>query len=79
MRNTTSTRNVDALRAELRYEKNEKSELRRENEVLRQQNMMLLETLSAITEEESYWSEDARKTGIVFRLKNVLTQIKDNF
>lgn len=79
MRGSTSTRNVDALRAEINHEKNEKSLLRQENQVLRQQNMMLLETLSAITEEESYWSEDARKTGIVFRLKNVLTQIKDNF
>lgn len=56
----------------------ENTELRRENESIRNQNMMVTETLSALVEDESYWSEEAVKSGIVWRLKNVLTQIKNN-
>jgi hypothetical protein len=36
----------------------------------------LLETLSDLTTNDEYWSEMSLKSGIVFRLKNVLTQIK---
>jgi hypothetical protein len=61
---------------------NEKQELVRENkelvfenELIRRQNTMLLETLQAISEDESYWSQEAKDTGIVFRLKNVLKNI----
>jgi hypothetical protein len=50
-----------------------------EIDALKNQNMMLLESLDAITQDDTFWSEEALKSGIVFKLKNVLTQIKNNF
>ena len=49
-----------------------------ENEALRNVNMMLLETLDALTQEEGYWSETAVKNGTVWRLKNVLNQCRNS-
>jgi len=40
---------------------------------------MLLEVLSDLTGDESYWSDEAKKSGLIFKLTNVLTQIKSNF
>jgi len=71
--------NIDALFAEIEQHKSEKTSLYNELDVLRNQNMMLLESLSAITEDDTFWSEGALKSGIVFKLKNVLTQIKNNY
>ena len=69
---------VEKLMYEMDQHKKEKAELRRDNDALRNQNMMLLESLEAITEENEYWSQEALQSGIVFRLKNVLNQIKQN-
>jgi len=71
--------NIDALFAEIEHLKSDKTELYNEIDALKGQNMMLLESLSAITEDDTFWSEEALKTGIVFKLKNVLTQIKNNY
>jgi hypothetical protein len=71
--------NIDALLAEIEHHKYEKTEMYNEIDALKSQNMMLLESLSAITEDDTFWSEEALKSGIVFKLKNVLTQIKNNF
>ena len=71
--------NIDALLAEIEHHKSEKTEMYNEIDALKSQNMMLLESLSAITEDDTFWSEEALKSGIVFKLKNVLTQIKNNF
>jgi hypothetical protein len=38
---------------------------------------MLLSALEDLTSDEAYWSEEAIKSGIVWRLKNVLNQIKN--
>jgi hypothetical protein len=37
-----------------------------------------MDTLDALTEDESYWSKEALQTGIVFKLKNVLNQIRQD-
>jgi hypothetical protein len=71
--------NIDALLAEIEHHKYEKTEMYNEIDALKSQNMMLLESLSAITEDDTFWSEEALRSGIVFKLKNVLTQIKNNF
>lgn len=71
--------NIDALWAEIESLKSDKTDLYDEIDVLRNQNMMLLESLDAITQDDAFWSEEALKSGIVFKLKNVLTQIKNNF
>tara|TARA_B110000503_G_C6948540_1_gene330049 strand:- start:102 stop:344 length:243 start_codon:yes stop_codon:yes gene_type:complete len=71
--------NIDALWLENEEHKREKSSLYDELDVLRNQNMMLLESLRAITQDDTFWSEDALRSGIVFKLKNVLTQIENNY
>ena len=32
-----------------------------------------------LTGDESYWSDSAKNSGLIFKLTNVLTQIKSNF
>jgi FtsZ-binding cell division protein ZapB len=66
---------VNHLQLEVQNLNKENTEIRRENESLRNESMMVKETLKALVEDESYWSEEAIKSGIVWRLKNVLTQI----
>jgi len=66
------------LQAEIKQHKKDKAILRSDIDGLRGQNQMLIDTLDALVEEEGYWSEDAIKTGIVFRLKNVLNQIRQD-
>jgi|TARA_B110000908_G_C10240727_1_gene445908 hypothetical protein len=71
--------NVDVLRLEVQGLNREINALYKEHDIVRNQNMMLLEVLSDLTSNESYWSEDAKRSGMVFKLTNVLTQIKSNF
>lgn len=71
--------NIDVLRLEIKDLNREISDLYKEHDIVRNQNMMLLEVLTDLTSDESYWSDEAKKTGIVFKLTNVLTQIKNNF
>ena len=71
-------RTVDGLLLEIDHHKREKQEALRENDFLRSQNMMLTEALQAIIEDKSYWSQEALSSGIVWRLENVLNQIKNN-
>jgi FtsZ-binding cell division protein ZapB len=74
----SSHRAIDGLLLEIQEHKREKNSILQENSVLRNQNAMLLDTLEALTADNTYWSEEAIKTGIVFRLKNVLNNIKNN-
>jgi len=66
------------LQTEVQSYHKENIDQRREIEILRNDRSMLLSALDDLTSDESYWSEDALKSGIVWRLKNVLTQIKNN-
>jgi len=68
----------EKLEYEMQQHRKEKAMLRQDNDALRNQNMMLTESLKALTEDNSFWSEEALKSGVVFRLKNVLTQIEQN-
>ena len=76
-KNQINARLVENLNFEIDQHKREKQELRRENDSLRQQNMMLRDAMTAITEDESFWSEQAVKSGIVWRLKNVIQNISN--
>ena len=69
---------VESLQLEIDYHKKDKADTLRENDSLRNQNMMLIETLSALVEDKSFWSEEAINNGIVWRLENVLKQIQNN-
>ena len=71
--------NIDALRLEIKELNRDLNSCYREMDTLRNQNMMLLEVLTDLTGDESYWSDQAKASGLVFKLTNVLTQIKSNF
>jgi FtsZ-binding cell division protein ZapB len=70
---------IDILRLEIKDLNREINELYKEHDIIKNQNMMLLEVLSDLTGDESYWSDEAKKSGLIFKLTNVLTQIKSNF
>ncbi len=67
---------VEKLQYELKAIKSERDQYRRDNDSLRNESMMLMETLEDLTSNVDYWSEKSIKSGIVFRLKNVLTQLR---
>jgi FtsZ-binding cell division protein ZapB len=71
-------RTVDGLYLEIDHHKREKTDILRENDSLRRQNTMLIESLEALVSEKSFWSQEALTTGIVWRLENVLNQIKND-
>jgi len=62
------------LKADVEKLRREKAELYEENNGLRHDNMMLKDALGAIVEDETLWSQEAIKGGLVWRLKNVLQQ-----
>jgi FtsZ-binding cell division protein ZapB len=69
---------VDALYLEIDHYKREKNEILRENDSLRANNSMLTEILTSLTEEASYWSDTVETRTMLFRLKNILNQMKNN-
>jgi hypothetical protein len=54
------------------------SSVLRENDSLRADRMMLLEMLSDLTETESYWADDVATKTTVWRLKNLLNNLKNS-
>lgn len=71
-------RGFEALNLEIKQLKREKSDLYNEIDALRSQRMMLFDTVSALVEDKSYWSEEAQKSGIIWRLENVLKNFHDS-
>ena len=69
-------RGFEALNLEIKQLKREKSDLYNEIDALRSQRMMLFDTVSALVEDKSYLSEEAQKSGIIWRLENVLKNIQ---
>ena len=65
------------LQSEMQTHAANASALRKENELLRSDRMMLIEALTDLTSDESYWSKEALQSGIVWRLKNVVNNIKN--
>lgn len=64
------------LRQELNEVSRENRDLVLENELVRRKNMMYDEALESIVTEQSYWTQESIQSGILFRLKNVLEQIR---
>jgi hypothetical protein len=71
-------RTDEALHAELDHNKKRMSSVLRENDSLRADRMMLLEMLSDLTETESYWADDVATKTTVWRLKNLLNNLKNS-
>jgi hypothetical protein len=65
---------------DLQNEKNllvqENKELVFENELLARQNIMLIDTMESLSEDETLWSENAKNV-VIFRLKNILNNVKN--
>lgn len=71
-------RPVDALYLEIDHHKREKAELRKDNDLLRNNNMMLMNVLEDLTNDESYWSADVSTKTMLWRLKNILNSLKSS-
>ena len=67
---------VAQLQYELEQIKKDRAAYRTDNDALRSENIMLIEILKDLTENKSYWSEEALQSGFLFRLNNILSQIK---
>jgi cell division protein FtsB len=74
----TNERSVDSLYLEIDQHKREKAELRRENDSLRNNNTMLMDVLDDLTNNESYWSTDVSTKTMLWRLKNILNNLKNS-
>lgn len=71
-------RPVDSLYLEIDHLKREKAELRKDNDLLRNNNMMLMNVLEDLTNDESYWSTDVSTKTMLWRLKNILNSLKSS-
>lgn len=69
---------VEALQLEIDYHKQDKIDIRRENDSLRNDRTMLLDILEDLTSDESYWSDDVNTKTMLFRLKNILNSLKSS-
>jgi len=69
---------LNYLKGEVQHYQKEVGSYRQEIEKLRNDRMMLLSALEDLTSDENYWSEEAIKSGIVWRLKNVLNNLKSS-
>ena len=67
---------VGQLQQEISQLSRENIDVVLENELVRRQNTMLIEALESVVSDQSYWSEESIRSGIVWRLSNVLEQIK---
>jgi FtsZ-binding cell division protein ZapB len=71
-------RTVDGLTLEIDHHKREKAEVLRENDSLRANNNMLLEILKDLTNNENYWSDGVETKTMLWRLKNLLNNLKNS-
>ena len=71
-----SAKVIQKLQYDIDQEKKQKAIYRKEIDELRQQKMMLSETMVALVDDDTYWSDYAKQSGIINRLKKVLQQTK---
>tara|TARA_B110000503_G_scaffold122270_1_gene186687 strand:- start:1028 stop:1267 length:240 start_codon:yes stop_codon:yes gene_type:complete len=71
-------RTVEALQLEIDHHKREKVAYRRDNDSLRTNNVMLIDILTDLTNDESYWKDDPTTKTMLWRLKNILNNIKNS-
>jgi FtsZ-binding cell division protein ZapB len=71
-----SAKVIQKLQYDIDQEKKQKAKYRQEIDELRQQKMILSETMVALVDDDTYWSDDAKQSGIINRLKKVLQQTK---
>lgn len=69
-------RTVEALQSEIDHHKREKQEVLRENDSLRADKSMLVEILTDMTNDDSYWKEDPQTQTMRWRVKNLVNNLK---
>ena len=71
-------RTVEGLLSEVDHYKKEKSEVLRENDSLRADNSMLIEILTDMTNDDSYWNDDPQTASMRWRVKNLVNNLKNS-
>ena len=74
----TNERSIDALYLEIDQHKREKAELRKENDSLRNNNVMLINIFEDLVNDESYWTAEVSTKTMLWRLKNILNNLKNS-
>lgn len=69
-------RTVEALQAEIDNQKRQKQEVLRENDSLRADNSMLLEILTDMVDDNTYWNDDPSTQTMRWRVKNLVNNLK---
>ena len=71
-------RTVDGLQLEIDHHKRERDEYRRDNDSLRNNNTMLMDILEDLISDKSYWVDDVNTKTMLWRLKNILNNLKSS-
>jgi hypothetical protein len=74
----TNEKSIDALYLEIEHHKREKAELRRDNDSLRNNNVMLMNIFEDLVNDESYWTTEVSTKTMLWRLKNILNNLKNS-
>jgi hypothetical protein len=74
----TNEKSIDALYLEIEHHKREKAELRRDNDSLRNNNVMLINIFEDLVNDESYWTTEVSTKTMLWRLKNILNNLKNS-
>ena len=74
----TNEKSIDALYLEIDHHKREKAELRKDNDSLRNNNVMLMNIFEDLVNDESYWTTEVSTKTMLWRLKNILNNLKNS-
>jgi predicted RNase H-like nuclease (RuvC/YqgF family) len=69
---------INFLQNEVNSYKREQGQFRQEIEQLRNDRVMLLEILTDMTNEDSYWNTDAETQTMRWRVKNLVNNLKSS-
>ena len=69
---------VEGLFAEIDHHKKEKAQVLKDNDSLRADNSMMLEILTDMTSDDSYWKDDPQTMSMRWRVKNLVNNLKNN-
>lgn len=72
----TNERAVEHLQSQIDQCKKEKQWALSENDSLRADNSMLLEILTDMTNDDSYWKDDPQTQSMRWRVKNLVNNLK---
>ena len=69
-------RTVEGLLAQIDQLRKEKASVLRENDSLRADNSMMIEILTDMTNDDSYWKDDPQTQTMRWRVKNLVNNLK---